>query len=139
MAEVWVATRLTDDGARYRLIRADDLRHLELVGEPRPRLMAQVPGGDSGWVVLADSPESRPRFSGVMDGGCPPALPDHFHLELAAALERARLQAATEGCSLIVCPVIDGNTWRWRTETCGAALGERRTLADVSAPRTAAS
>lgn len=140
MAEVWVATNLADDGGRYALIRSDDLRHLKLVGD-RPRLLAQVPGGEvSGWVALADSPEPRTRFSGVMDGSPPPPpLPDHFHLELTAALDAARLQAAKEGYSLIVRPVLDGAMWRWKTETYGVALGERRALADVSAPRAAAS
>jgi len=140
MAEVWVATNLTDDGGRYALIRADDVRHLRLVGE-RPRLLAQVPGGEvSGWVALADSPEPRTRFSGVMDGASPPPpLPDHFHLELAAALDAARLQAAKEGYPLIVRPVLDGEMWRWRTETYGAVLGERRALAEVPVPRAAAS
>jgi hypothetical protein len=139
MAEVWVATNVKDDGERYALIRADDVRHLRLVGD-RPRLLAQVPGGEvSGWVALADSPAPATRFSGVMDGSPPPPLPDHFHLELTAVLDAARLQASKEGYPVIVRPVLDGAMWRWKTETYGAALGERRALTEVSAPRAAAS
>jgi hypothetical protein len=140
MAEVWVATSLVDDGDRYRLIRADDLRHLQLVGE-RPRLMAQVPGGQvSGWVPLVDSPQPYVRFAGTVNAdSVRPPLPEHFHLELARTLDAARLQAAKEGYSLIVLPVLEGGTWRWRTQTYGALLGERRGLAEVSAPEAAAS
>jgi hypothetical protein len=142
MAEVWVATNLVDDGKRYRLIRADDLRHLQLVGdEARPRLLAQVPGGQvSGWVPLVDSPEPQyARFSGLVDGKVRPPVPEHFHLELARALDVARLQAAKEGHSLIVRPVLDGDTWVWRVDGSGVVLAERGALAEVSTPHAAAS
>jgi hypothetical protein len=140
MAEVWVATSLVDDGTRYRLIRADDLRYLRLVGE-RPRLMAQVPGGQaSGWVPLVDSPEPYARFSGTVNGdGMRPPLPEHFHLELARALDAARLRAREEGHSLLVRPVLDGNTWTWRVDSSGLVLQERPALAEVAAPEGAAS
>lgn len=140
MAEVWVATSLADDGKRYRLIRADDLRYLQLVGE-RPRLMAQVPGGQvSGWVPLVDSPEPYARFTGTVNvDAVRPPLPEHFHLELARALDEARLRAREEGHSLIVRPVLDGSTWTWRVDSSGLVLQERPALAEVSAPKAAAS
>lgn len=143
MAEVWVASNLIDDGKRYRLIRADDLRHLQIVGDKaRPRLLAQVLGGQvSGWVPLVDSPEPQyARFSGVMAGnGIRPPLPEHFHLELARALDTARLRAVDEGHSLIVRPVLDGNRWTWRVDSTDAVLEEKHALAEVSPPHAAAS
>ncbi|MGN9763073.1 hypothetical protein [Streptomyces sp. SD31] len=133
MAEVWVATNLADDGKRYRLIRADDLRHLQLVGEVRPRLMAQVPGGVSGWVPLVDSPEAVPRFSGVMGGAVMrPPVPEHFHLELARALDVARLRVREDGHSLIVRAVVEGSRWMWRAESYVELLGEGAALARAS-------
>lgn len=140
MAGVWVATSLIDDGTRYRLIRADDLRYLQLVGE-RPQLMAQVPGGQvSGWVSLVDSPEPYARFSGTVNGdGVRPPLPEHFHLELVRALDAARLRALKEGHSLIVRPVLDGNTWTWRVDSSGLVLQERPEPSEIPAPEAAAS
>src|SRR4051794_28777134 len=84
------------------------------VGEARPRLIAQVPGGQtSGWAPPVDSPESYARrLAGVVDDGVRPPLPDHFHLELARALDTARLQAREEGHSPLVRPVLDGKRGR---------------------------
>src|SRR4051812_38680515 len=116
MAEVWVATNLTEDGERYRLIRGDDVRHMQLVGE-RPRLLVQVRGGQaSGWLAVVDSPEPYSRFAGVgLDGSdARPQVPDHFHLELAAALDAARLTARNEGQPLVIRPVIERDGWVWR-------------------------
>ncbi|MBP5888778.1 MULTISPECIES: hypothetical protein [Streptomyces] len=141
MAEVWVATNLSEDGKRYRLIRAEDVRHMQLVGE-RPRLLVQVPGGEvSGWVTLVDSPEPYSRFAGVgLDGAAArPPVPDHFHLELAAALDAARLRARDEGQPLVVRPVIERDGWVWRTEGYAVLLGERSALAELAAPHAAAS
>ncbi|MDX3867240.1 hypothetical protein [Streptomyces europaeiscabiei] len=137
MSEVWVATNLTDDGEMYGLLRAGDLRHLRLVGKPRPRLMAHLPGSpdSDGWVPIVDSgPEpSATRFSGVMDGAAPrPVVPAQFHLELVSALEAARIRAAGEGQPLVVRATYEGSDWRWRTDTYGAAL------AQIGAPAAAA-
>ncbi|MFG2681342.1 hypothetical protein [Streptomyces sp. NPDC048392] len=139
MADVWVATNLVDDGKRYRLIRADDLRHLQLVGD-RPRLIAEVPGGqESGWVPLVDSREPYARFSGTVDAGTRPPLPEHFHLELLIALDDARLRVRDEGRSLVVRAVTQGGGWVWRADYYAVLLGAGSVLAEVSAPHAAAS
>lgn len=141
MAEVWVATSLTDDGDRYGLVHADDLRHLRLVGEKRPRLLAQLPGGEvSGWVPLVDSAEQQFRVSPVVGVNMQPPLPDHFHLQLVAALDAARLQASEEGHSVVVRAVVERDAWVWRAVSYSAFLGQRRpALTEVSEPRAAAS
>ncbi|MEU0061255.1 hypothetical protein [Streptomyces sp. NPDC006334] len=113
---------------------------MQLVGE-RPRLLVQVPGGEvSGWVALVDRPEPNFRFTGVGLNGssAPPPVPDHFHLELAAALDLARLKASDEGQPLVVRPVIEGDAWVWQTESCAVLLKERSSLAELAAPRAAA-
>ncbi|MFJ6709247.1 MULTISPECIES: hypothetical protein [unclassified Streptomyces] len=143
MSDVWVATNLTDDGEMYGLLRADDLRHLRLVGKPRPRLVAQLPGSPDGdgWVPLVDSgPEpASARFSGVVNGATTrPVLPAQFHLELISALEAARLRAAGEGQPLVVRAMYEGTTWRWRTDTYGAALAQIGAPAAAAAKETAA-
>jgi len=137
MSQVWVATNLTDDGEMYGLLRADDLRHLRLVGKPRPRLIAHLPGSPDrdGWVPLVDSgPEpSTARFSGVVNEATSrPPLPAQFHLELISTLEAARIRAAGEGQPLVVRATYEGVTWRWQTDTYGVAL------ATIGAPAAAA-
>ncbi|MGW6804802.1 hypothetical protein [Streptomyces sp. NPDC055039] len=143
MAEVWVASNLVDDGTRYRLIRADDLRQLQLIGdEARPRLLAQVPGGQvSGWVPLLDSPEPQyARFSGTVDGnGVRPPVPEHFHLERAAALDAARLQVREEGHSVVVRAVVERGGWVWRAMSYGTFRGQRPASAEVAAAHAVAS
>lgn len=141
MADVWVATNLTEDDGRYRLIRAEDVRHMQLVGE-RPRLLAQVPGGEvSGWMALVDSPEPYSRFAGAgLDGSTArPPVPDHFHLELAAALAAAHVRARAEGQPLVIRPVIEGNAWVWRADNYAVLRGARSALAEVPTSRAAAS
>ncbi|MFD4555255.1 hypothetical protein ACFWP5_13210 [Streptomyces sp. NPDC058469] len=142
MAEVWVATNLTDD-EMYGLLRADDLRHLRLVGKPRPRLIAHLPGSPDrdGWVPLVDSgPEpSTARFSGVVNGATPrPTLPAQFHLELISTLEAARIRAAGEGQPVVVRATYEGTTWRWQTDTYGVALAQIGAPAVATTKETAA-
>lgn len=120
---VWVATNLTTEEA-YRLIRADDLRHLRLFEAPR-RLMARVPGEPDGWMTIVDGgpAPSALRFSGVVDRPeNRPFLPAHFHLHLAAALETARIRAAADRQLLVVQAAHDGTAWQWHIDPCGAAL-----------------
>lgn len=134
MAEVWVATNRADDETPD-LIRADDLRHLRLVGKGRPRLVSQGPGSD---VTLVDSPDTvGRRFSGVVgtESGERPPLPRMFHLDLAAALEAARIRAAGESQPVVVHAVLDGGTWQWSAETYGAFLANTR-AADTRAADT---
>jgi hypothetical protein len=144
MSQVWVATNLTDDDDTYGLLLADELRHLRLVDQPRPRLVAQLPGSPDhdGWVTLVDSgPEpSTTRFSGVVTGAAArPPLPAQFHLELISALETARLRAASEGQPLVVRPVCEEANWQWRTDTYGVALTQIGTpAAPAAAVRKAA-
>ncbi|MET8807924.1 hypothetical protein [Streptomyces sp. NPDC004546] len=135
-----MATNLTDDGDQYGLIHADDLRHLRLIGD-RPRLLAQVPGGEvSGWVPLVDSPEpSYARFSGSVGSEARPPLPEHFHLELAAALDAARLQVREEGHSVVVRAVVERSGWVWRAVSYGAILGQRSASVEVPAAHAVAS
>ncbi|MGJ5899401.1 hypothetical protein ACSCBZ_46800 [Streptomyces niveiscabiei] len=130
-----MATNLADEES-YRLLRADDLRHLQLLEAPR-RLVVCLPGGPGEWTPIVDGGPGPSvfRFSGVVDRPVfRPVLPAHFHLRLVEALEAARVRAIGERRLQVVQAAHDGTVWQWHTDTWGAALARIDARTRIEAP-----